>query len=121
MCQNPSKTETICTFFHVFGKLNTDKKYARGKKIKRKSLRKKILFSTELVLTRNSRVSITHQRRNTLFFPFDSVSLLIKRKRVETSNEKNKKGNAVVRSYGGKTCSLNFNRLFLSLPGSFFC
>lgn len=36
MCQNPSKTETICTFFHVFGKVNTDKKYARGKKLNEK-------------------------------------------------------------------------------------
>lgn len=86
-----------------------------------KKFEKKFLFSTELVLTRNSRVSITHQRRNTLFFPFDSVSLLIKRKGLKLAMKRIKKGNAVVRSYGGKRCSLNFNRLFLSLPGSFFC
>lgn len=90
------------------------------KKLKEKVWEKKSFFLLSW-FSQGIAEYLLHIKGATLFFPFDSVSLLIKRKRVETSNEKNKKGNAVVRSYGGKRCSLNFNRLFLSLPGSFFC
>lgn len=43
MHQNPSEAETTCTFFHVFGKVNTDKKYARGKN-ERKWTRKNLFI-----------------------------------------------------------------------------